>query len=164
MKKPIRIVPLEDIPKANDVPIENLAGVFCLMNQMESLCSEQNGVGFSATQTGMPWKLFVIKRRDSFEYYLNCEYQGISEKGKSIEGCLSLRDEDGSLRRFEVERYKSIRVKGKQLKIVDSKLTFEDVYQVEDGLISIIFQHEIDHFEGRDKMVDRVGIEIELTR
>ena len=50
------------------------------------------------------------------------------------------------------------------MKIVDSKLTFEDVDQIENGLISIIFQHEIDHFEGRDKMIDRVGLEIELTR
>ena len=162
--KPISIVPVTDIPQAVEVPTDNLLSIFRTVTQMEQLCNAQNGIGLSAVQVGIPWKLFVVQRGTGYEYYVNCEYSGIGEKAKSIEGCLSLKDEQGQLRRFEVDRYAAVLVKGKQLKVTDTPaLVLEDVNRVEHDLYAVVFQHEIDHFSGREKMIDVIGIEIELS-
>lgn len=159
---PLAIVPPEVIPVAGDTPTDNLLEVFRVITQMEKICSENKGIGLSAVQVGVPWKLFIVLRGDGYEYYLNCEYTGVGEaKGKSIEGCLSLRNQDGSLRRFEVERYPVVTVKGQRLKISDSPaLILEDVDQVERGLYAVVFQHEIDHHRG--VLISDIGKEIEI--
>jgi peptide deformylase len=157
------IVPVNLIPQALNVPFDNLISIFRTITGMEKICTDQNGIGLSAVQVGIPLKLFIVQRNNGYEYYLNCEYFGVGEKTKSIEGCLSLRDSNGELRRFEVERYSSVSIKGKQLKISDSSnLIIEDVDRTEKGLYAIVFQHEIDHFLGREKMIDMIGREIEL--
>lgn len=162
-KAPLSIVPVADIPQASDVPVDNLIDVFRIITQMEKICTDQQGIGLSAVQLGIPWKLFVIQRDIGYEYYINCEYNGIGQKGKSIEGCLSLKDAQGNLRRFEVDRYSSIQLKGKQLKISDSpSLVLEEVDRVEHGLYAIVMQHEIDHETGI--LISKIGTEIELTR
>ena len=75
-----------------------------------------------------------------------------AETCQAWEGCVS-NEIDIAL----VERPKRVKVR-----FLDAKGEERDLLC--DGLISRIFQHEIDHFEGRDKMIDRVGLEIELTR
>ena len=162
---PLAIVPVADIPQAVDVSVDNLLPVFRTITQMEQLCTAQEGIGLSAVQVGIPWKLFIVQRGHGYEYYINCEYNGIGEKQKSIEGCLSLRDSQGNLRRFEVDRYSSIAVKGKQLKISSDSpsLVLDDVDRIEHDLYAVVFQHEIDHFFGRSKMIDIIGIEIEIS-
>jgi len=163
---PLSIVPIADIPLAVEVPTDDLFPIFRIITQMERTCSDQEGIGLSAVQVGIPWKLFIVQRGDGYEYYINCEYTGIGEKQKSIEGCLSLRDSQSNLRRFEVERYASIRLKGKQLKISleTPSLVLEDINRVEDNLYSVVFQHEIDHDLQRDRMIDIIGTEVEFTR
>jgi len=162
--EPLAIVPIADIPQAVDVPVDNLLAIYRSITQMEQLCTAQQGIGLSAVQVGIPWKLFIVQRGIGYEYYINCEYNGIGEKQMSIEGCLSLRDSQGELRRFEVERYSSILVKGKQLKISESSsLVLEDVNRVEHDLYAVVFQHEIDHFFRREKMIDVIGAEIEFS-
>jgi peptide deformylase len=163
MKNTLSIVNLDQIPEAADVPTDNLLSLFRIITQMEKLCTEQEGIGLSASQVGIPLKLFIVQRGSEYEYYLNCEYIGIGEKVKSIEGCLSLRDDSGNLRRFEVDRYPSVAIIGQQLKISDSpSLIVEDVDRIEHGLYSVVFQHEIDHNFKREKMIDVIGKEIEL--
>jgi peptide deformylase len=161
---PLAIVPVADIPEAMDVPVDNLLSVFRTITQMEQLCTAQAGIGLSAVQVGIPWKLFIVQRGDGYEYYINCEYNGIGEKQKSIEGCLSLRDSQGNLRRFEVDRFSSIAVKGKQLKISSDSpsLVLDDVDRIEHGLYAVVFQHEIDHHS--DVLISDIGTEVELTR
>lgn len=162
--KSLSLVPLQDIPKAQDVLSDDVVLLFKLFMQLEYICTVEKGIGLSAVQIGVPLKVFVVFRDDKFEYYLNCEYEGHGDKGKSIEGCLSLKDGNGNVRRFEVDRYASVTIRGKQLKLSDSfSLVLEDVSKTEDGLFAVVFQHEIDHFEGRDKMIDNIGKEIELT-
>lgn len=158
--KPVSIVPISEIPLASNTPLD-LVPVFRLLTQMEQLCYKQNGIGLSASQIGIPWRLFVVYRNNSFEYYLNCEYKGIGPKSKSIEGCLSLRNPDGELRRFEVERYSTVEVKGIELVIEDTP-TFREFTKTEKDLYAIVFQHEIDHDSQREKMIDVIGKEIEL--
>lgn len=159
---PISIVPVASIPSVTvDVPIDNLLDVFRLITQMEHLCTDKKGIGLSAVQVGIPWKLFIVQRGNGYEYYLNCEYSAVGQKEKSIEGCLSLYDRDGNLRRFEVDRYSSVRIKGQQLKVSDSPcLILEDIDHIETGLYSIVFQHEIDH--QNDILISQIGTEIEI--
>ena len=160
---PLSIVPVKDIPKAKDVPVDNLLDVFRTITKMEQICTALNGIGLSAVQVGIPWKLFIVQRGAGYEYYIDCEYNGTGDKGKSIEGCLSLRDAQGNLRRFEVERHQTVTVKGKRLKISDSpSLVLEDVNQVEKDLYAVVFQHEIDHHF--DVLISDIGTEVELTR
>lgn len=161
--KLLSLVSLENIPKANDVLTDDLIGIFRIFAQLEYNCTAENGIGLSAVQLGIPMKMFVVVRDQKYEYYLNCEYEGRGDKGKSIEGCLSLKDKNGDIRRFEVERYPSITIKGQQLHISDSlSLQLEDINRIENGLFAVVFQHEIDYFSGREKMIDNIGKEIEL--
>ncbi len=154
------IVPVSEIPVASDVPLDNLIDVFRIITQMEHLCFTQQGIGLSAVQIGIPWKLFIIQRNHEFEYYINCEYTGIGTKSKSIEGCLSIKNKQGDLRRFEIDRYGIISVKGKRLKIIESSLILEDVDQVEHDLYAVVFQHETDH--ENQILISDIGVEIEF--
>lgn len=163
--KSLQLVSLENIPQAEDVFLDDLIGMYKVFVQLEYNCTAANGIGLSATQLGIPFKMFVVLRDQKYEYYLNCEYEGHGEKSTSIEGCLSLKDENGNIRRFEVERYSSVTIKGKQLFLSDSfPLSVEDINRTETGLFAVVFQHEIDHFSGREKMIDKIGKEIELLR
>lgn len=144
--KDLSIVPVVDIPKGENVPTDNLLDIFRIVTQMEQICTNQNGIGLAATQLGLPLNLFIVQRNNGYEYYLNCEYEGIGDKHPSIEGCLSLRDSAGNLRKFEVQRFSSVKIKGKQLKIGRNPvLQLEDVDRIENGLYAVVFQHEIDH-------------------
>jgi peptide deformylase len=160
---PLAIVAPEVIPVAGDTPTTNLLDVFRVITQMERICSDSKGIGLSAVQVGVPWKLFIVLRGDRYEYYLNCEYTGVGDaKGKSIEGCLSLRDTEGRLRRFEVERFPVVTVKGKRLILDDEApaLKLEDVNSVERGLYAVVFQHEIDH--QNNVLISDIGKELEI--
>ena len=160
--KNLSIVSIEDIPTGNIVPTDNLLELFKLFVQMENICTQQNGIGLAATQLGIQYNLCIILRDTDYEYYLNCEYEGIGNKNPSIEGCLSLRDSNGILRRFEVDRFSTIKIKGQQLKIVDGSLVLQYVDKEESGLYAIVLQHEIDHSFGREKMIDQIGKEIDI--
>jgi peptide deformylase len=159
---PLKIVAVADIPKATDVPLDNLMTIFRLCNKMEKICDENNGIGLSANQVGIPWKLFILKRNRTFEYYVNCDYIGEGEKMRSVEGCLSLRNESGEFRRFEVERFSKIKLNGKQLIISGMpSLVLHDVSREEKDLFAVVFQHEIDH--GSDKLISDIGKEVEIS-
>lgn len=159
---PLKIVPVTEIPVAEDAPTDDLLSVFRIITQMERVCVDNQGIGLSAVQVGIPWKLFIINRDGVFEYYLNCEYVGFGDKSKSIEGCLSLRTDDGNFRRFELERYPVVAIKGKQLKVSNTpSLVLEDVARAENGIIAVVMQHEIDH--QNDILISDIGKEILLS-
>lgn len=152
------LVPLEDIPKAKKTPTDNLVEIYKIFNQMEKVCSENNGIGLSAVQVGIPLDLFIVSRNSSYEYYLNCCYSGNGEFIKSIEGCLSIR-KGKEIRRFEVERHSEATITGKRL-IYEKTLKIEDFTALEKGLYSIVFQHEIEHSYG--VLISHIGKEIDL--
>lgn len=164
----LEIVPVDQMPLAEDVPTSNVIDIFKIITKLEHLLIQKNGIGISAVQVGIPWKLFVIHRQNSIgkspmEYYFNCEYEGLGEKQKSIEGCLSLTDSDGNVRRFEVERFSSVKVTGQRLRVTDAAdIVVDQISIVENGLYAIVFQHEIDHQFQRDRMIDIIGKEIDI--
>jgi peptide deformylase len=171
----LHIVPVEEIPSvAQDVPTSDLMQVYKTCLQMENVCMKENGIGLSAVQVGVPWKLFIVRQPDNeFDYYLNTEYEPLGdEKATGIEGCLSLRGKDGELRYFEVSRFKKVRIKGQKLTLKPSKvegleavsspvLSLKAVdFTPDDAIYPIVFQHEIDHHH--NILISQIGTEIEL--
>ena len=159
----MKIVPTADMPDViTDCPTDDLLTIYAQCLQMEQICKKEEGIGLSAVQVGLPWRLFIVRYDEQTRFFVNCEYDPIwPEKQKSLEGCLSLRNPDGSYRYFLVERYKHIRVTGQELEVLP-KLTLQNVaFQPEDHYISV-FQYEIDH--QRKITIDRIGLEYSVWR
>lgn len=146
------------IPKGHDCSGEDLVDLFKLGLLMQELCTKQEGIGLSAVQVGVPFDFFIVNFSSHYRFFFNCKYEPISDaKETSLEACLSLRNLVGGLRYFEVNRYVSVRVKGKELiwepelKVIDCELTPEEVFKV-------VFQHEIDHSSGT--LISKIGKEV----
>jgi peptide deformylase len=166
----MQIVEINKIPildKIQDVPMDNPIEVLKVCQNLQILCEKENGIGISAVQAGIPWKLFLIKgdgtcpfiKKNEYMYFVNCNYEDtIGEKIISLEGCLSVRSPSGQLRSFQVERFKNIILKGWYLSIekgLDLKELSENVSALEQG---IVFQHEIDH--QKSILISDIGKEV----
>ena len=155
---PLSIVPEDKIPTKEqivDVPRDNLANLYNVCLNLTDLCQKENGLGISAVQTGIPWKLFVIRGdgtcpiipKNEFGYFVDCNYEkDTGEEITSLEGCLSLRS-NGRLRSFQLQRSKIINIVGYKFNLDD--LVFLPInitltYQQQ----CVVFQHEIDHHNG----------------
>lgn len=151
------LVDLDKMPKLEDiqdVPLDDPMKVFKVCQEMEVVCDRENGIGLSAVQVGIPWKLFIVKsdgscpfiEKGKYGYFANTNYEATdNERIVSLEACLSIRSQDGQLRFFQVERYKIVRIIGQflhtKIDLVYEKLEIE-ISAAEGG---VIFQHEIDH-------------------
>lgn len=148
----MKIVPVDEIPKPESsisLP-DNLIEVYNTALKMQELCELEGGIGLSAFQVGIPWKMFVVKNTltNKYDCYVDCAYFGESEKVLSIEGCLSLKDSNGNLQYYNMVRFEKIKVLGQQL-IVDSDSPLLRQFEKElTGFDAIVFQHEIDHQNG----------------
>ena len=149
----MKIVPVDQIPLREDVvPIPtDLSALALICEEMQALCKEEEGVGLSAFQVGLPYRLFVMKaglfQMGGFLNLIDCEYEGITDKkNKSVEGCLSLRSPEGKLEQYDVERFDKVRVFGKQLFLDPVELKDFDVEY--NGYQGVVAQHEIDHHFG----------------
>lgn len=158
-------------PKAEDVkpvPTDNLIEIYNLCVQMEKVCTENNGIGLSAVQVGIPWNLFIVRADgyslfdpvDKYSYFLNCNYLGIGEKTMSVEGCLSLKDDNGDIARFQVDRYTDILLKGTRLVVKKDISLIEIEKEISIVNQGLVFQHEIDH--GNGILISDIGKEIFL--
>lgn len=172
----MHIVSLERIPKVEDledVPLNEPIKLYKTCKEMEMVCELQRGIGLSAVQVGIPWKLFIIKfdktstigKPGEYGYFINTEYQGITTEDTtedrivSLEGCLSIRSPDGQLRLFRVERFKNTKVTGLRLKEPD--LSFEEIdLTMKSENQGVVFQHEIDHQNGI--LISDIGKEIDI--
>lgn len=152
------IVEASQIPSKDlitDVPLDNPSLVYKTCQELQQLCESQIGIGISAVQVGIPWRLFLVKGDGScpfiasgeFGYFVNCDYEAVpdTEQVVSLEGCLSLRSANGRLRSFQVNRHKVVRVRGNRLRITN-EMKFEEVdYTLSFQQSGIVFQHEIEH-------------------
>lgn len=146
----MKIVQPTEIPKQIiNTPIDDLPVLYKTCVEMQQICTKENGVGLSAVQVGIPWKLFIIRTaNDRYKYHIDCEYSPVGEaKLLSIEGCLSLRDLKRNLLFFQVERYKKVLVAGFEL-LSDDELKVVPFSAELDDLDAIVYQHEIDHHHG----------------
>lgn len=172
----MKIVPLDQIPKVDeleDVPLDEPIKLYKTCKEMEMVCELQQGIGLSAVQVGIPWRLFIIKfdetstigKPGEYGYFINCEYNGITTEDTtedrivSLEGCLSIRSPDGQLRLFRVERFKQTKITGLRLMEPDLRLEKFD-FDIESGNQGVVFQHEIDHHLGI--LISEIGTEIDI--
>lgn len=160
----MEIVAVDLIPKVDDItetPVSDLVELYKVANRMSAVCEENKGVGMSAVQVSIPWKFFIVRHEDgAFRFYVDCEYEPlVEEKNPSMEGCLSLRGSEGELRMFQVDRYKKVRVVGKELVAEDAPVLKEFDKEIE-GFYGVVFQHEIDHHNGI--LISEIGSEKQI--
>lgn len=160
---PLNIVSIERIPHKTDADLQIKVGLYDLVflgSLMEELCIKKSGVGLSAFQVGIPLPFFVASNDgNKFVYYYECQYEGVSDLTKSIEGCLSILDETKSPKRFLLQRYASIRCQGKKI-CFDGETCLQPFDQTFDDISAIVLQHEIDHQMSR--LISDIGTEIQI--
>lgn len=162
----MQLVSLEDIPSGPyQTPLDNRLRLLANAQNMEILCRYKNGMGLHAAQVGLPWRMFVYWSNypnvpQKFECLIDCEYAPVvDEKFSSIEGCLSLPG-----MHFELERYNEVLVSGKRLSAEEDTANLKDFKETFKGVLAVVLQHEIDHDYGREKMIDKIGVPIHLSK
>ena len=116
--------------------------------KMIEIMFRHHGAGLAAPQVGLSWRIFVTRDPEDEEVgivWINPKIESIGEESDSDEeGCLSLPDIRGNIRRPV-----SIKISGHN---IDGKL----VVMESEGFISRVWQHEHDHLEGT-LIIDRMS-------
>jgi peptide deformylase len=156
LKNQLSIV--DEIPASKDVSNENLFDIFKLSNKMEKICIENNVLGLSALQVGIPLNFFVFKKENTFECFLNCDYEEIGERYKSIESCLNFKNKN-KLRSFVIKRSSEIKVFGKKM-VLYPEILLEDFVDIKKGVDAVFFAQLIDLQKG--KLISQLGEELDF--
>lgn len=128
---------------------------------MQEICQKEDGIGLSAVQIGIPINFFVINFDEGFRFFVNCEYESLSEKKiKGIEGCLSIKGIDGKPKSFLVERFEEVKITGKEL--IPDSMSLVDIDLTPTDFFRVVFQHEIDH--AHQITIDQIGKEVYLWK
>lgn len=124
-----------------------------ILKDMAQTMYEANGVGLAAPQVGIKRRMVVIDVGDGLIEMVNPEITGTQGECDMVEGCLSVPERRGLVRRPE-------KVK---LRAQDKTGAFFELEA--DGLFARAIQHEIDHLDGIlyvDKMEHEVFDEDDL--
>ncbi len=123
-----------------------------LILEMRRLMREARGVGLSANQVGLSWRMFVAEVPDNdgvLKLYaiFNPKLEKTPKAKKIIfeEGCLSVPKKYGRIERFSEVKLSGLNKLGKPLKIKAW------------GLLAHVFQHEVEHLDGKlfiDRAID----------
>ncbi len=109
-----------------------------IIDTMRKIMKAHDGVGLSANQIGLNWRMFVAEYNNKFYAVFNPKIIKYSQKICVLEeGCLSIPDAMLAVPRFESITLESQDKNGKakQFKVR--------------GILARIFQHEIDHLNGK---------------
>lgn len=108
-----------------------------LAKNLELTMRENNGIGLAAPQTGNAVRLIVIRYEEGIKILINPEIIKKSRiKEWDEEGCLSVPNTYGKVRRNKKISCIYLDLKGKKQKIQAN------------GLLARVIQHEIDHLDG----------------
>lgn len=109
-----------------------------LVKTMRSAMQQAEGIGLSANQIGLDLKVFVAKVENKFYAVFNPEILHFSkEMAPAEEGCLSVPGVFGTVERPGKITLKGFDGNGRAIKIKAW------------GLLARVFQHEIDHLNGK---------------
>lgn len=112
--------------------------------QWEASREHEVGVALAAIQIDIPRRIIVVrndfdnKKDTSFRVFINpsiTKYEG--ELIEDFEGCLSVKDLYGKVPRYSKVRIKALDLTGKEIRFSA------------DGFLARVFQHEIDHTNGK---------------
>ena len=111
-----------------------------IVEKMYEAQVETGGVGISAIQVGLPFRIFLTGQGEDMEIFLNQKVKELSPYRKADwEGCLSCPDSMVRVKRasYIVIEYTSLR-EGKYMKITRKLKDFD----------ARVVQHELDHLNG----------------
>ncbi len=143
-------------------PIESINGVLRrTVREMFELMYEARGVGLAANQVAIPYRFFIINvsgdadLADEEHVFLNPELSNQSGSVEAEEGCLSVPELYGQVKRFE-----SVTIEAYDLDGQGFAMDLEE-------LPARVVQHETDHLDGVmffDRMsdLDRQAIEPQI--
>lgn len=113
-----------------------------IVGEMFELMYEARGVGLAANQVALPWRLFIVNpagdpaQADEELVFINPEIRKRSGSVEGEEGCLSLPELYGQVRRAEQIVVEAFDLKGR-------------VFQLDlNELPARVVQHEYDHLDG----------------
>ncbi len=137
---PIKIYPCLVLRnKSRELETEELQNqeIRQLLLNMEKTMEEKDGLGLAAPQVGHNLRVIVVNTQDGSLILINPKILRRSWKKEiSEEGCLSLPEVFGLVKR-------SVRVKLTALDIDGKKIKFKA-----SGMFARVIQHEIDHLDG----------------
>jgi peptide deformylase len=129
------------------------------VDEMFELMYTHNGIGLAANQVALPFRLFVMNgtgdrnQPDAEWVFVNPEIVGRKGTIEAEEGCLSVPEVYGEVRRAEKIVVNAFDLDGKEFELAL------------DELEARVVQHEVDHLDGVlfvDRMTDAKRREIEL--
>lgn len=115
-----------------------------LLANMEETLREAPGIGLAAPQVGELRRVIIADIGEGLHVFINPKIIKKSGIQTFVEGCLSLPGIEAP-----VERAQQVVVRGLNLK-------GEKVEEEATGLLATVFQHEIDHLDGK-LFIDRVA-------
>ena len=112
-------------------------GIQKLIKEMAVTMKEKDGVGLAANQVGKLKRIITVLLKDSVLILVNPKITSFSRK-KEIddEGCLSVPQKFGPVKRSYKIKIKGLNSEGKKIKLVA------------EGLLARVVQHECDHLDG----------------
>lgn len=129
-------------------PIEQIdQSVLALAQRMFQVMSAAEGVGLAAPQVGVTVRIFVASPTvspDDRRVYVNPRIVSTDGSQQFDEGCLSVPGVTGKIKRFHT------------ITIEATDLDGEKFTETGTDLLARIFQHEMDHLDGR-LIIDRMG-------
>lgn len=108
-----------------------------LIQDMVATMRRENGLGLAANQVGSLQKVFVYDDGTGLGILINPKIVSASGEQLGVEGCLSVPGLQGEVKRADVIEIRGHDLSGKPVKIKA------------EGMLARIFQHELDHLNGK---------------
>ena len=109
-----------------------------MIREMKRAMKEAQGIGLAANQIGLPYRIFVARIGEKSYTVLNPELISRSKDEETAEeGCLSVPGKWGTVSRSKEVVLHGYDLNGKKIKIKAW------------GLLARMFQHEVDHLDGK---------------
>jgi peptide deformylase len=108
------------------------------VSEMRKIMKQNDGVGLSANQVGLNWRMFIAEYDKKLYVIVNPKITKTSKEVETLEeGCLSVPDKFIEISRPESIVIEASDQRGKKIKIKAF------------GILARIFQHETDHLNGK---------------
>lgn len=107
-----------------------------LASTLVETCKKNGGIGLSANQCGLPYRVFVMGSGDNFISCFNPKVISTEDETHMSEGCLSF-----PLLELKITRPKRVNVEYQDWNGEKHTATF-------DGITARVFLHELDHMNG----------------
>ena len=145
-----------DILKKPTISVdEDMDNVVKLAEQMHTIMSQNNGIGLAAPQVGIDKSFFIVGDKTRYKLAVNPRIVEFDkEEGLITEGCLS----------FPGLFLKILRPLNCVVEYENNK--GETVNEKLEGMMSRVFQHEIDHLNGItfDTLVSKLKLDMAIRK